>query len=128
MTLARLKALTTRLADRAGEVSVVLISVDPDRDTLSQLGEYVRGFDEAFYGVHVSREVLAVVASKWGIMVNRGTPEEDADGWYGVDHTGSLYVLGPERALQLRFPQELGVDAMLPDIEALLDKTGSSAG
>lgn len=128
MTLARLKSLHARLGERAGEVAVVLVSVDPDRDTLGQLGEYVRGFDEDFYGVHVSREALELVASKWGIMVSQGQPDPDADGWYGIDHTGSLYVLGPERSLQLRFPQELGVDEMLSDIEALLDQTRASAG
>jgi protein SCO1/2 len=128
MTLSRLKSLHSRLGDRARDVAVVLISVDPDRDSLSQLGEYVQGFDEDFYGVHLSREALAVMAAKWGIVVQRGEPEEDADGWYGVDHTGALYVLGPQRGLQLRFPQELGVDEMLLDVQALLDMAGAPPG
>jgi len=120
MTLARLQALHARLGERAGEVGVVLVSVDPDRDSPSRLGEFVRGFDEEFYGVHLSREALAAVGSQWGIMVSQGKPEADADGWYGVDHTAALYVLGPERALRLRFPQEMSVDEMLPDLQALL--------
>jgi protein SCO1/2 len=65
----------------------ILVSVDPDRDSLEQLGSYATAFSPRFLGVTGSRQVpLSTPSSTEPVAL------EDA---YTVDHTGNIVIVNP---------------------------------
>ena len=122
MTLATLKSLYNKLGDKANEVAVVFVSVDPHRDSVEKLSRYVPNFDERFYGLRLEFHELDEVQEDWNVTVQLGQPQDGpgTNSFYYVDHTGSFFVIDREGILRLTFPPNSRPDRMLPDIEYLL--------
>lgn len=119
-TLAKMKQLYARLGDRAGDVAVVFVSVDPRRDTVEKLSKYVPGFDRRFYGLRLDQVVETV--DGFGGTVQYGQPKDgpETESFYYVDHTGTFFIVDRAGQLRLKFQPSATVDQMLPDIETLL--------
>lgn len=121
-TLAKMKTLYRKLGDRAEEVAVVFASVDPERDSVTKLAEYVSSFDPRFYGVRLEGEDLEAAREELGLTVTYGQPKQGpgTDSYYYVDHTGTFFVLDREGRLRLKYPPTVSVEKLLPDLERLL--------
>lgn len=122
MSLSRMKQLYGQLGEQAKDVDVVFVSVDPKRDSVEKLGQYVPNFHERFYGVRLSADQLEAVKEGFGITVQYGQPKEGpgTDSYYYVDHTGSFYIVDRSGKLRLKFPPDTTVERMLPDVQRLL--------
>jgi len=73
---------------------VVLISVDPERDTVEKLASYVPAFNPAFIGLTGDLDSITRVATQLnaGFMKSSG---DDADS-YTVDHSASILLIDEE--------------------------------
>lgn len=81
----------------ANAPEVVLVSVDPERDTPPVLHEYVAHFSDAFVGVTGEVEAIRAFAQSLGA----GFIKEETDSeHYLVDHTGYLSVVDPNGAFR----------------------------
>lgn len=102
-TLATLAGAQKSLADlpEAERPGVVLVSVDPHRDTPPVLGEYVAHFDPEFVGATGSHEAIEVLTRALGVAVVIG-PEDDA-GNYAVDHTAAVFLVDPKARVAALF-------------------------
>src|SRR5699024_10978664 len=70
----------------------LMISVDPERDTLERLEEYLGFFGEDFIGATGSTAQLEEIASRYGVIWRKvDTPDSSAD--YTIDHSVSLYLV-----------------------------------
>ncbi|MFE8071823.1 SCO family protein [Marinobacteraceae bacterium S3BR75-40.1] len=72
---------------------VILVSVDPERDTLQRLGEYVRFFNEDFLGV--TGEASQIAALEDDLQAGHRAFSPDVQGNYNVMHTSSIYLIDP---------------------------------
>jgi protein SCO1/2 len=93
-TLAQLRQLQGMLpADAKDKLRVVLVTVDPHRDTPEQLKKYLGFFDPAFLGLTGSQEDLQKLAAAVSIpYIPADTSKEN----YTVDHSGNLVIIGPD--------------------------------
>ena len=98
--LARAEGLLQDLAP-ARRPAVVMVSVDPARDTAEVLGRYVPHFDPRFVGVTGNEATIATLATALGAAYQKGPV---VDGNYGVDHTAALFLIDPEARLLAVFP------------------------
>jgi protein SCO1 len=69
---------------------VLLISVDPQRDTPEVLGPYVHAFDPLFQGLTGDAQTIARLAANFGVAVNR---VELPGGDYTMDHSAVVFLL-----------------------------------
>jgi len=123
LTLSKLRRLRNELGERGDALAVVLVSVDPERDTLEVLSEYVPSFDPDFYGVRLEPEALAEVAGRYYVTYAKRPMEgEGMEDLYAMDHTGTLFVIDGAGRLRLRISQSAAVDEILPDIAYLIDE------
>lgn len=101
-TLGTVSQAFESLGQRAENVQLIMISVDPLRDRPEILGEYVTHFHPSFIGVTGTEEEIAEVADSYFIFyeAREGTP---ATG-YLVDHTTTLMGIDKEGHLKLLIP------------------------
>lgn len=78
------------LGPKGDEIVMLFITVDPERDTLDVLGDYVGAFDERILGLRGDAEQTAAAARAF-----RATYEKVPlpDGGYNVNHTAVTYLM-----------------------------------
>ena len=90
-SLAELADAMEVLGDAADDVQVVMVSVDPARDTPEVLAEYMDYFDPRFVGLTGSDSEIAAVADSYGVFYE--AQEGSAATGYLVDHLASVIVI-----------------------------------
>ena len=93
-TLAQMRELKGLLPEAARDrVRIVMVSVDPNRDTPQQLKQYLGYFDPAFLGATGELGSIQKLANAVSIpFIPADTSKEN----YTVDHSGNLVVIGPD--------------------------------
>ncbi|MBL6690181.1 MAG: SCO family protein [Pseudomonadales bacterium] len=89
-----LSVLADAVADIENPPQVVMVSVDPDRDTPEKLGQYVPAFNPAFRGFVGSFDETVNFAQQ--VNVAFGKVPGAGPGTYLVDHTASLVLIDLE--------------------------------
>ena len=90
-SLAELADAMELLGDRADDVQVVMVSVDPARDTPDVLADYMDHFDPRFVGLTGTDAEIAGVADSYGVFYE--AQEGTAATGYLVDHLASVIVI-----------------------------------
>ena len=101
-TMAELRQAMQALGPKADQVQVLMVTVDPERDTPERLGAYVQAFDPTFVGLTGAADEIAQAAAPFGIFYEKH-PVEGKSG-YLVDHTATVAVLDEQGRLRLLFP------------------------
>ncbi|MBL8420497.1 MAG: SCO family protein [Dechloromonas sp.] len=84
--------------DELARVVVILVSVDPNRDTPARLKEYARFFHPMIVGVTGAPEEIAAVAKRYGVFYAEQKVATAGDG-YVVDHSADTYVVAADGKL-----------------------------
>jgi len=87
--------LVSRIARTGAQAlpRIVLVSVDPERDTPEILGQYVDYFGEGSLGLTGEIEDIRALTAALGIYFEKA-PTSDTD--YGVDHSAAVLVINPK--------------------------------
>ena len=102
----------------AEKIQLLMISVDPERDTPSRMAEYLPHFNPTFLGLTGTPEAIATTAASFGIYYKKyeGTTANS----YLVDHTSMVIVVDEKGIVRLLFPFGTPAQAMADDLAALL--------
>ena len=100
---------------------VVFVSVDPERDKVEELKEYIAHFNEAFIGLTGKPEMIASLARPMGVAYMRA-PGEDTDGDYYIDHSASFLLIDPLGRLRASFPPPHDPTQIVEDFRRIRDK------
>jgi len=93
-TLAQLRQLDERLPTKARErLQVVMVSVDPQRDSPAQLKQYLAFFDPSYRGLTGELADIQQLANALSIPFIPGDSSREN---YTVDHSGNLALIGPD--------------------------------
>lgn len=100
LTLTRLSRSLEDLGRRGEEAQVLLITVDPERDTPEALAEYVRGFGTRIDGLTGDPETLARIRADYGAYAEANAAAGEhhpqvihTSAVFGIDRAGRLRVL-----------------------------------
>jgi len=117
-TLAEIAQALRQLGPKADQVQVIMISVDPERDTPDRLAQYVAHFNSNFIGLTGTPDEIAAVATPFGIYYqkHKGT----AATGYLVDHTATVTVIDRQGYVKLLFPFGTSADEMADDLAYML--------
>jgi len=115
-------AQTKKIAEAAGKKfpGVIFISVDPERDKVDMLGEYVQYFDKDFTGVTGDPALIQALALQMSVVYMKMPAEAGSDaGAYLVDHSSALLLLNPEGRLQAFLNPPHEPTTLLRDLEKI---------
>ena len=116
-SLAELSQVMKLLGDQASRVQVLLISVDPERDTPTVLRAYVSGFDPRFLGLTGTPEQVKLAAAAFKAYYARSPA---ANGQYNMDHSANFYLLDAKGESRVLLANNAGAENIAHDIRALL--------
>jgi len=117
-TMADIARAMRDLGRKADDVQVILVSVDPERDTPEVLEQYVTSFDPSFIGITGTEQDVATAATLYGVYFAKH--EGSVASGYLIDHTASVMVLNREGRLKLVLPFGTTPDAMASDLAEML--------
>ncbi|WP_244847774.1 SCO family protein [Caballeronia sp. SL2Y3] len=119
-TLAELSQAMQQLGDKAKDVQVLMVTVDPARDTPSLLGQYVTAFNPAYIGLRPANDAeLQKVAKDFRVYYARAAGKTPGD--YTMDHTAASYVFDKDGKLRLFARDGQGVEPWVHDLKLLID-------
>ena len=104
--------------DELSKVQGMLISVDPDRDTLKILEDYTKYFHPQIVGVTGKKSEIDEIAKRYDVTYRKAegsTPEN-----YLVDHTGYIFVLDKKGKIRDYLPHAVQVGRAVEVIRKLL--------
>jgi len=103
---------------------VVLVSVDPERDTVERMNDYIQSYDSRFVGLRGEtsetenlKKQLHIVSGKMKL--------DDGSNQYTINHSAEIMLFNPEGKLQayLAYPHKAA--QMVDDYELVLKKTAT---
>ena len=93
-TLATLNNTYSKLKDSERQrLQIVMISLDPERDTIEKLADYVPYFNSEFIGVTGNKHLIRRLTAELNIAYNQ-VPLNGDD--YTVDHSTQLVLINPK--------------------------------
>jgi protein SCO1 len=115
-TLADIAAAVRSLGAEADKVQVLMVSVDPERDTPDSLGKYVTAFDPGFLGLRGDLEATKKVAAEFKIYFEKAKTGAS----YTVNHSTQSYVIDPQGRLRLLVRHDRIAQDLAPDLRTIL--------
>ncbi len=116
-TLMRLRQVRDALGPDADKLQVLLVSVDPERDTPDRLEAYVKNFDPSFIGLRPEPAELEKVIKAFHAIAVKVPTADGKD--YTVDHSATLYVYDRRNQLRLIAQPDIAIEAFAADLRRL---------
>jgi protein SCO1/2 len=115
LTLAKLRSALASLDGDARDVRILMVTVDPERDTPAVLADYVGRYGPEVSGLTGSREELARVALAYGVHAEAGHGAEHA-----VVHTPAIFGIDAAGRLRVLIRPDADADALRADVRTLV--------
>ena len=119
ITLSNLKLIMLDLGEKAEDVQVIFISIDPERDTYEKLKDYVPYFHPTFIGLTGSEAEIAAVAKKYQTIFIKQKVESEAG--YLMAHTDVVILVDQNGKYRGRYKSKYDLDKLTTDIRWLLE-------
>lgn len=117
-SLSDLKLVQNRLDESGEKIQVIMVTIDPERDTPEKIAQYVAHFHPTFIGLSGSKEEIDAAGEGYGVYYERH--EGTAATGYLVDHTARIFVIEPDGTYRLSFGFGTPVDDIASDLRLLL--------
>jgi len=105
-TLQNLNFIYEDLISIADNSQVLLVSVDPKRDTTDKLAQYIAYFNNDFKALRAEHDVLFPFSRNLGLMYAITSKEGEGTESYWVDHSASLVLINPAGKVAAIFKPE----------------------
>jgi len=119
--LAQLAALAESLAVQSidHDIAFVFVSVDPGRDALAAITQYVRHFSPAIKGVTGTEDQLVEFTRGLGIRFSVTTAQDE----YSVAHSTTFSIIDPEGVFRGRFRPGFDLPQLRRNLTTKLQET-----
>ncbi|MNU72200.1 hypothetical protein D3C71_616540 [compost metagenome] len=119
-TLGVLNAVQERMGDKAKDLQIVFISIDPERDTPQLLKDYLSsdGFPTGVIGLTGTPEQTARVAKEYRAFYQKVGEGEG----YTMNHSLTVYLMGPDGQFRSAVAHDLGPDKTAKLIERAMER------
>ena len=98
---------------------VYFVSVDPERDKVETLAEYVQYFDTDFIAVTGDEQLIKAFTLQMSVVYMK-MPAEDNTGDYIIDHSSALLLINPEGELVAFFNSPHDPKTIVKDIKTVI--------
>lgn len=113
--------------DVRARIQPILITIDPERDTVDQLAQYVTSpaFPSGLVGLTGTPEQIAAVAGAYRVAFRRSEGEAEDD--YLMDHSSIVYLMDSQGRFVDVFAHGSDPQTMAGRLQEFLEEEGSSS-
>ena len=119
-TMTSLAQVANQLPD-AKQLQIIFISVDPERDSIKRLAEYIAFFHPDFIALTATDEILQLFSHNVGAMYLKVATEDS----YQMSHSGTLFLIDPEGQRYAIFSKSisglLDVELITEDLKTIME-------
>lgn len=112
-TLFEVSEILTRLGPDAGKMNALFVTVDPERDTVEKLKDYLGSFHPQLRGVTGSPEALDKMLKGYRVYYKK-IPTAGSD--YTMDHTALVYLMDKQGRFVAPFNMKRTPEAAAEDL------------
>lgn len=116
---AALDKLAATAPDKAARLQPIFISVDPARDTPSQMKDYLSYFHPSLTGLTGSPAQIDAVKKAFRVYAARAK-DVDANGNYNVDHSSLFYLMDGDNRYLAHFSHNMTAEQIAAGLDAKL--------
>jgi len=117
-TLATLAQARKELGTDAADVQVVYVTVDPERDSVDRIRQYLTAFDPTFIGGTETPDKLAAMRKRYGVVAEKIAPKQGNA--YGMNHSTSVWLIDRTGKLKAMMPYGHPAQDFVHDLKLLL--------
>jgi protein SCO1/2 len=104
---------------RRGEVQPIFITIDPARDTVALMKEYVPQFHPALVGLTGTADQIAVAAKAYRVYYRKNDQTKDQEN-YLMDHAAVMYLMGKDGKFVTHFTHETPPEKIAEKLKQLI--------
>ncbi len=123
-SLAVLAQALELLGTKAEHIQPLFITVDPARDTKEVLRKYTQYFHPRLLGLVGSVEMVERVAAGFRVQYEK-IPSDTDPNRYFMDHTASLFLLGPDGNFRAKFAHGIPAEELARRLDQILSEPSS---
>ena len=116
-TIAAVSSWLEALGPEGKELKAFFISVDPDRDSVASMKDYLSSFPEHIVGLTGTPEQIAEVAKAYRVYYAKH-PLKDGD--YAMDHSAAIYLMNRQGNLAATLTYDAKPDEAIAKLKRLL--------
>lgn len=109
VTLSVIAEALSKLGDDEKRIVPIFVTVDPERDTPQILNAYLAAFGPHFVGLTGNAQEIGLIKKEYHVYSEK-QPMPGGD--YAVNHSNTIYVMGPDGSFVDNFDETLGPDKM----------------
>ncbi len=121
-TLQVITGTMKRLGEQGELVQPIFVSVDPKRDTVDVLNQYVSYFHPRIVGLTGTQSMIDRVAAQYKVRVEMEYPDGGPSDVYTVNHTAGTYLIAPGGQFLKKFAYGTTSVDMAEGIKHFLDQ------
>ena len=95
---------------------IVMVSIDPQRDSIEKLNHYVTSFQPSFYGASGEEKIIKSMTHEMGVayikVVDKNNPDSQN---YDMQHSGAIMLFNPKGELNAFFTTPHHADLLAKD-------------
>lgn len=118
-TMWELGSYMQAMGERADDMEVVFVSVDPERDTPDALREYVSAFDPRITALTGSRESIDEMVRNYRAYYKIHEPDENGD--VLIDHTANVFLFDADGGFAGTIAYQENPQTALAKLERLVE-------
>jgi protein SCO1/2 len=120
-TLAESVAWKEKAGITDADLRTIFVTVDPERDTAAVLKDYLGGFDPDVIGLVGDAAQTEATKAAFGAMSEKAN--DTGDGFYLVNHTASVFLVGRDGTFQGTIAYGENADTAVGKIKKLVGKS-----
>lgn len=114
-TMAALKNMTVILQQKNIKApQVILVSIDPKRDTIKKLNTYVTAYNSDFIGLTGTHKKINALAKDLNVLYLEVQPKANEEN-YDIDHSGAILLVNPQGKIAAIFSMPHQPEVMAHD-------------
>ena len=122
LTLVHLHTVLQKLGKDADDVRLLFVTVDPTRDTVPALHQYVTAFDPRVVGLTGTQDAIAQLAKRYRAFYKPEPAKASSSDDYEVTHSSAIYVFDREGHARLLATPGDSNDEILHDLKILVEQ------
>jgi protein SCO1/2 len=118
-TLGELAQLMDLLGPDAQKTQPLFISIDPERDRVETMAEYVSAFHPSIVGLTGTETEVTATAKSFKAFFEK-LPQETAPDGYTMGHTSAVYLISPEGVFVRTYSYGTSPEKIAADVQQRL--------